>query len=50
MAYKNEKRLHQRADYIKSRVAKVNNKTAEIKRLSEELFLSERTIRLDLSK
>jgi DeoR/GlpR family transcriptional regulator of sugar metabolism len=37
-----------RAEYVKQRIEKVINKPTEIKRLSSELFLSERTIRRDL--
>jgi len=43
-------KLKERAQYVKERVGKVNNKTTEIKRLAKELFLSERTIRRDAEK
>lgn len=39
-----------RAEYIKNRVDQVRNKTTEIKRLSNELFISESTVRRDLQK
>jgi len=43
-------KLKNRSQYIKERLGKVNNKSTEIKRLAEELFLSERTIRRDAEK
>ena len=39
-----------RAEYIKQRVSNVKNKPTEIKRLADELFLSEFTVRRDLKK
>ena len=43
-------KLVERAKYIKQRVEVVKNKPTEIKRLANELFLSERTIYSDLKK
>jgi len=43
-------KLEDRADYIKKRVEAVKNKPTEIKRLADELFLSEKTVRRDLKK
>ena len=44
----NKSKLTQRAEYIKTRVESVRNKQTEIKRIADELFLSERTVRRDL--
>ena len=38
-----------RAEYVKQRIEQVKNKPTEIKRLSKELFLSERTIWRDIT-
>ena len=46
--YKSNDILKKRRQYIKERVEKVKNKNTEIKRLSNELFLSEKTIKRDL--
>ena len=46
----NKNKLEERAKYVQKRVDKVNNKPTEIKRLADELFLSEKTIRKDLGK
>lgn len=46
----NKHKLDERKRYVKKRVEKVKNKTSEIKRLADELFLSERTIKNDLQK
>jgi len=41
---KNDKQQQLRYDYIRMRCSVVKNKTTEIKKLANELFLSERTI------
>lgn len=47
---KNDKKLEQRANYIKMRCDAVKNKTTEIRKLADELFVSERTIWRDLRR
>ncbi len=42
--------LEKRAEYVKKEVNKSKNTTKAIKRLSNELYLSERTIERDLKK
>lgn len=37
-------RINERDEYIRERVAVVNNKRTEIRRIARELFLSERTV------
>jgi len=37
----------ERAKYIKDRLDAVNHKSTEIKRISKELFISERSVYLD---
>jgi DeoR/GlpR family transcriptional regulator of sugar metabolism len=39
-----------RAKYVKQRIEDARNSTLEVKRLSRELFLSERTIERDLKR
>ncbi len=43
-------KLQERQEYIKKRVENVRNKPSEIKRLADELFLSEKTVRRDLKR
>jgi hypothetical protein len=40
----------ERAQYIKDRLDSVNHKSTEIKRISAELFIAERTVYLDYQK
>ena len=47
---KNGKQQQLRGDYIRMRCDAVKNKTTEVKRLSCELFISERTIWRELKK
>jgi len=47
---KSEKKKQQRANYIKMRCDAVKNKTTEVKRIADELFISERTVWDDLRK
>jgi DeoR/GlpR family transcriptional regulator of sugar metabolism len=44
----NKSKLEQRAEYIAQRVNSVRCKTSEIKRIAQELFLSEKTVYRDL--
>jgi transcriptional antiterminator len=47
----NEKELKdRRAFYIQNRLSAVDNKPTEIKRISNELYISERTVRRDANK
>lgn len=43
-------KIKERREYIKDVVSEYKNKGTAIKKLAEELFLSERTIRSDLEK
>jgi DeoR/GlpR family transcriptional regulator of sugar metabolism len=47
---KSEDILKKRSDYIKEKVNKSKNTTKAIEKLSNELFLSEKTITRDLKK
>lgn len=47
---KSEKVRNERAKYVKKRVNESRNASVEIRRLSKELFLSERTIERDLER
>lgn len=47
---KSDKKMEKRAKYVKERIKESNNATREIRKLSQELFLSERTIERDLKK
>jgi DeoR/GlpR family transcriptional regulator of sugar metabolism len=47
---KNKKILEKRAQHIKNVVNKSKNTTKAIKKLSESLYLSERTIERDLKR
>lgn len=47
---KSEKIRQERADYVKQRISKCKNTDKEVKKLSKELFLSERTIEKDLKR
>ena len=47
---KSQKILKKRSDYIKGTINKSKNTLKAIKRLSNELYLSERTIERDLKK
>jgi DeoR/GlpR family transcriptional regulator of sugar metabolism len=47
---RDQERKEHRARYVKLRIESVRNKTTEIKRLADELFISERTIKRDLKK
>jgi len=47
---KNRKMLKKRREHIKERIDKTTNTSKEIKKLSEELYLSESTIEKDYYK
>ena len=47
---RNDKKLNQRSNYVKMRCGAVKNRTTEIKKLADELFISERTLWRDLNR
>ena len=47
---KSERTLKNRSKYVKERIENCKNTNEEVRRLSKELFLSERTIERDLKR
>ena len=47
---RNKIKLEERSNYVKKVIAKASNTDKAVKKLSKELFISERTIYRDLTK